>query len=182
MCHLVRLCASPNAVEPPRRFAGELIPCSVFLGLDPRIHVRLHQDRAWIPVSRPGMTEGGVGSQQIRSRSSGWISGFHLDEKARFHTGVRPIIFRLITPWETIYHFHKSKLRMLNPEVMSTIKSVSPCDRMRPSSGFPRKLRQADSRFATESTPCSVIPQGLTLGSTLASIRTGHGSQARGLG
>nr|KZA99759.1 hypothetical protein A4A59_21205 [Rhizobium leguminosarum] len=41
-------------------FAEELTPCSVFLGLDPRIHAGLHRRRAWIPGSRPGMTEGGA--------------------------------------------------------------------------------------------------------------------------
>ncbi|WP_210199560.1 hypothetical protein, partial [Rhizobium sp. N122] len=29
------------------------------MGLDPRIHAALHQLRAWIPGSRPGMTEVG---------------------------------------------------------------------------------------------------------------------------
>ncbi|NKM62603.1 hypothetical protein GFL58_16530 [Rhizobium leguminosarum bv. viciae] len=38
----------------------KLTPRSVLLGLDPRIHSRLRQPWAWIPGSRPGMTEVGA--------------------------------------------------------------------------------------------------------------------------
>ncbi|MGO8013210.1 hypothetical protein ACC715_37115, partial [Rhizobium ruizarguesonis] len=64
----------------------------------------------------------------------------------------------LITSWQIIYDYRKSKLRDFNSEVMST-KSAPPADCMRHS---PRLESQSASLsdyrgFATRRTPCSVL-------------------------
>ncbi|ANK84765.1 MULTISPECIES: hypothetical protein [unclassified Rhizobium] len=54
-----------------------------------------------------------------------------------FTLGAGPTIWPLITPRQIIYHYRKSKLRILNQEVMLTITSIPLFDRLRHSEGFP---------------------------------------------
>ncbi|ANK84764.1 hypothetical protein AMK02_CH01132 [Rhizobium sp. N731] len=63
-------------------------------------------------------------------RSSAWILASTWSRRARFRMGAGPTIWPLITPRQIIYHYRKSKLRILNQEVMSAVKPVSPFDQI----------------------------------------------------
>ena len=82
------------------------------------------------------MTECGVAFCQTY-RSSAWILASTWSRRARFRMGAGPTIWPLITPRQIIYHYRKSKLRILNQEVMLTITSIPLFDRLRHSEGFP---------------------------------------------